>query len=67
MARYREQYDRLVVQQQPEVREVAELRAQDCTFAEIAESLEIDESTARRFMRRVRRRANAAEGEAEDS
>lgn len=56
VAVYHEQYDRLVEQQVPEVREVAELRAQGNTFAEIAASLNIDESTARRFMRRIRRR-----------
>lgn len=58
VAVYHEQYDRLVEQQVPEVREVAELRAQGNTFAEIAASLNIDESTARRFMRRIRRRSS---------
>jgi RNA polymerase sigma-70 factor (ECF subfamily) len=61
IAVYHEQYDRLVEQQVPEVREVAEMRASGSTFAEIAESLDIDESTARRFMRRVRRRSSADE------
>jgi DNA-directed RNA polymerase specialized sigma24 family protein len=56
VAVYREEYDRLIEQQVPEVREVAAMRAEGSTFAEIAESLEIDESTARRFMRRLRRR-----------
>jgi DNA-directed RNA polymerase specialized sigma24 family protein len=58
VAVFREQYDRLVEQQVPEVREVAEMRVEGATFAEIAESLNIDESTARRFMRRLRRRGS---------
>jgi RNA polymerase sigma-70 factor (ECF subfamily) len=65
VAVYREEYDRLVEQQVPEVREVAEMRAQGSTFAEIAESLSIDESTARRFMRRLRRRGGDEAGPGE--
>jgi DNA-binding NarL/FixJ family response regulator len=65
VAVYREEYDRLVEQQVPEVREVAEMRAQGSTFAEIAESLNIDESTARRFMRRLRRRGGDDAGPGE--
>jgi DNA-directed RNA polymerase specialized sigma24 family protein len=57
IAVFNEQYNRLVEQQEPEVREVAVLRAQGATFPEIAESLQMHEATARRLMRRVRRRA----------
>lgn len=55
LAVYREQYERIIVNQAPEVREVAQLRLEGNTFAEIAGTLEIDERTARRFMRRLRR------------
>jgi RNA polymerase sigma factor (sigma-70 family) len=52
-----ELYDRAIARQDPEVREVADLRIQGNTFHEIAESLEIDERTARRLMGRVKRHA----------
>ncbi len=55
VAVYQEQYQRIIVNQAPEVREVAELRFAGNTFREISNSLEIDERTARRFMRRLKR------------
>lgn len=55
IAVYDEEYDRLIGQQEPEVREVAQLRLAGNTFREIADSLEMDERTARRFMNRVKR------------
>jgi RNA polymerase sigma-70 factor (ECF subfamily) len=55
VAVYNEQYERIIVNQAPEVREVAQLRLEGNTFHEISESLEIDERTARRFMRRLKR------------
>jgi RNA polymerase sigma-70 factor (ECF subfamily) len=55
LAVYHEQYERIVVNQAPEVREVAQLRLEGNTFREISNSLEIDERTARRFMRRLKR------------
>jgi DNA-directed RNA polymerase specialized sigma24 family protein len=54
VAVFREQYDRLIDQQPTEVREIAELRVQGSTFAEVAEELEMNESTARKVMRRYR-------------
>jgi RNA polymerase sigma-70 factor (ECF subfamily) len=54
-AMFREQYDRLIDRQPADVREIAELRVEGNTFEEIAEELEMDESTARRAMRWLRR------------
>jgi RNA polymerase sigma factor (sigma-70 family) len=61
VAVFREQYDRLVEQQVPEVREVAELRVEGNSFSEISQKLEINESTARKAIRRIRKRASANE------
>src|SRR5262245_43637466 len=54
-AMFHEQYDRLIDRQPADVREVAELRVEGNTFEEIAEELELDESTARKVMRWLRR------------
>jgi RNA polymerase sigma-70 factor (ECF subfamily) len=53
VAVYHEQYDRLVERQPPQVKRVVELRLTGKTFEEIAEELEIDESTARRVIKRL--------------
>jgi RNA polymerase sigma-70 factor (ECF subfamily) len=63
VAVYREEYDRLIDQQPPDVREIAELRMEGSTFEEIAEELELDESWARRLMRRLRSEAGEENGE----
>lgn len=49
-----EQQERLIDQQPRKVREIAELRIEGLTYDEIAEELEIDESTARKAMRQLR-------------
>jgi RNA polymerase sigma factor (sigma-70 family) len=54
-AMFHEQVDRLVDQQPADVREIVELRVEGNTFEEIADELEVDESTARRAMRWLRR------------
>jgi DNA-directed RNA polymerase specialized sigma24 family protein len=56
VAVFREQYDNIVEQQQPETREIAELRYEGLTFAEIAEEMEIHERNARKAMRRLKKR-----------
>jgi RNA polymerase sigma factor (sigma-70 family) len=61
VAVFREQYDNIVEQQQPETREIAELRYEGMTYAEIAEEMEIHESNARKAMRRLKRRVTEAE------
>jgi RNA polymerase sigma-70 factor (ECF subfamily) len=57
VAVFREQYDRLIEQQPPEMREVAQLRLEGNTFNEIGDRLEMNESTARKLMRRLRRKS----------
>jgi len=61
VAEFREQYDNIVGQEQPETREVAELRYEGLTFAEIAEEMEIHESNARKAIRRLKRRLAGTE------
>ncbi len=63
VAVFREQYDNLVEQQQPETREIAELRYEGLTFAEIAEEMEIHERNARKAMRRLKK---LAEGQTDE-
>lgn len=53
VAVYHEQYDRLVEQQPPRIRRIVELRLSGKTFEEIAAELDIDESTARRVIKRL--------------
>jgi RNA polymerase sigma-70 factor (ECF subfamily) len=53
VAVYREQYDRLVESQPPQVRKIVERRVEGMTFDEIAAELDIDESTARRVIKRL--------------
>jgi RNA polymerase sigma-70 factor (ECF subfamily) len=55
VAVYHEQYGRLVEGQPPSVRRIVERRVEGMTFDEIAAELEIDESTARRVMKRLKR------------
>ncbi len=63
VAVFREQYDHIVEQQQPETREVAELRYEGMTFGEIAEEMEIHESNARKAIRRLKKRVAGEEKE----
>jgi RNA polymerase sigma-70 factor (ECF subfamily) len=57
VAVFREHFHLLTDEQPPIAREIAELRLEGNTFHEIGEELNIDESTARRFLRQVRRDA----------
>jgi DNA-directed RNA polymerase specialized sigma24 family protein len=54
----RERYDELVGQRPREMQDVAEMRLAGATFRQIAEELQIDEATARRVMRVLRRRSS---------
>jgi DNA-directed RNA polymerase specialized sigma24 family protein len=63
VAVYHEQYDRLVGDQPPGVKRIVERRALGKTFDEIAAELEIDESTARRVMKRLQQQEELAERE----
>jgi len=56
IAMVRERYDELVGQRPREMQDVAELRLAGASFREIAEELQMDEATARRVMRVLRRR-----------
>jgi DNA-directed RNA polymerase specialized sigma24 family protein len=53
VAVYHEQYDRLVEGQPPHVKRIVERRVAGKTFDEIAAELDIDESTARRVIKRL--------------
>jgi len=53
VAVYHEQYDRLVDRQPPRVKRIVELRLDGKTFEEIAAELDIDESTARKVIKRL--------------
>jgi len=59
VAVFNEAFDRLVEQQVDETRAVAQLRYEGNTFEEIAQCLDIDESNARKVMRRLKRRAES--------
>jgi DNA-directed RNA polymerase specialized sigma24 family protein len=61
VAVYHEQYDRLVDGQPPHVRRIVERRVQGKTFDEIAAELDIDESTARRVIKRLQEQEQLAE------
>jgi RNA polymerase sigma-70 factor (ECF subfamily) len=61
VAVFRERYDQIVDQQQPETRDVAELRYEGLTYEEIAEELDIHERNARKAMRRLRKRVGGEE------
>lgn len=61
VAVYHEQYDRLVDRQPPRVKRIVELRLDGKTFEEIAAELEIDESTARRVIKRLQLEAQSSE------
>jgi RNA polymerase sigma factor (sigma-70 family) len=63
MAVFNEEYDSLIGQQQPETREIAQLRYEGNTYHEIAEELGINEATARKAMRRLKRRMPAGSGD----
>ena len=54
----RERYEELVGQRPREMQDVAELRLAGASFRQIAEELQIDEATARRVMRILRRRSS---------
>jgi RNA polymerase sigma-70 factor (ECF subfamily) len=56
VAVFREQWEQIVEQQPPRDKEVVEMRYEGNTFQEIADRLEIDESTARRIIRRLKKR-----------
>ena len=58
IAMVRERYDDLVGQRPREMQDIAELRLAGASFREIAEELQIDEATARRVMRMLRRRSS---------
>jgi RNA polymerase sigma-70 factor (ECF subfamily) len=64
MAVVRERFDQLTDQQPPVAREVTRLRVEGNTFEEIAEKLDMDESSARKILRQVRREAPPAEDDA---
>jgi RNA polymerase sigma factor (sigma-70 family) len=55
-ASFREQWDKFVQQQPQRDGRVVEMRYEGSTFVEIAESLDIDEATARKIIRRLKRR-----------
>jgi len=55
-ASFREQWDKFVQQQPERDGRVVEMRYEGSTFVEIAESLDIDEATARKIIRRLKRR-----------
>jgi RNA polymerase sigma factor (sigma-70 family) len=57
VAVFNEQFDRLIDQQTEETRAVAQLRYEGNTFEEIANCLDMDESSARKVMRSLKRRA----------
>lgn len=59
VAVFNESFDRLVEQQTDETRAVAQLRYEGNTFEEIAQCLDMDESSARKVMRRLKRRADS--------
>jgi RNA polymerase sigma-70 factor (ECF subfamily) len=59
VAVFNEQFDRLIDQQTDETRAVAQLRYEGNTFEEIAQCLDMDESSARKVMRSLKRRAVA--------
>jgi RNA polymerase sigma-70 factor (ECF subfamily) len=59
VAVFNEQFDRLVDQQTEDTRAVAQLRYEGNTFEEIAQCLDMDESSARKVMRRLKRRADS--------
>jgi len=63
VAVYHEQYGRLVEGQPPGVRRIVERRMEGKTFYEIASELNIDESTARRVIKRLQRQEELAEQE----
>jgi hypothetical protein len=63
VAVYHEEYDRLVGDQPAGVKRIVERRALGKTFDEIAAELEIDESTARRVMKRLQRQEELVERE----
>jgi RNA polymerase sigma factor (sigma-70 family) len=66
VAVFNEAYDRLVEQQIEETRAVAQLRYEGNTFEEIAQCLDIDESNARKVMRRLKRRAQSDDSPTSD-
>jgi RNA polymerase sigma-70 factor (ECF subfamily) len=57
VAVFNEEFDRLIDQQTEETRAVAQLRYEGNTFDEIAQCLDMDESSARKVMRSLKRRA----------
>lgn len=61
VAVFNEQFDRLVDQQKDDTKAVAQLRYEGNTFEEIARCLDIDESSARKVMRRLKRREGSEE------
>lgn len=61
VAVYHEQLDRLVDRQPAKIKSVVKMRLTGMTFDEIAEELEIDESTARRVIKRLESEMHAAE------
>jgi RNA polymerase sigma-70 factor (ECF subfamily) len=59
VAVFNEQFDRLIEQQTEETRAVAQLRYEGNTFEEIAQCLDMNESSARKVMRSLKRRASS--------
>lgn len=55
-ASFREQWDRMVQQQSQRDGQVVKMRYEGSTFQEIAKNLNMDEATARKIMRRLKRR-----------
>jgi RNA polymerase sigma-70 factor (ECF subfamily) len=55
-AAFRERWDELVQKQTLRDGQVVEMRYEGSTFDEIAENLDIDEATARKIIRRIKRR-----------
>jgi DNA-binding NarL/FixJ family response regulator len=51
----KEHWDRLLANQSNHYREIIQLRLQGRTCQDIADSLHIDESTVRRFLKRLQR------------
>jgi RNA polymerase sigma factor (sigma-70 family) len=61
-AAYRELRDRLVDRQPTKIKSVEELRLSGLTFEEIAAELDMDESTARRIIKRLESQVHANDG-----
>lgn len=61
VAIFEEQYDRLVESQTEDTRAVAQLRYEGNTFEEIAQCLNMNEATARKVIRAIKRRESSSD------